>query len=86
MPGVTIRRDGVDVGREQWGAAVPIDPGAHAVAVYVPGKQPWATAVEVPMEGKIVTVELPPLSTLQNASPVAVATPPATAAPPAWRR
>jgi hypothetical protein len=80
VPGVTIRRDDVEIGREQWGAAVPIDPGAHAVAVYVPGKQPWATGVEVTMEGKTTTLDLPPLSTIPNASPVAVATP-ATAAP-----
>ena len=73
--GMTIRRDGVDVGREQWGVEVPVDPGAHDVAVYAPGKQPWGTGVEVPMEGKVVTVDVPPLSTLPNAVPVAGATP-----------
>jgi hypothetical protein len=72
---LSIRRDGVEIGREQWGAAVPIDPGSHAVALYAPGKQPWGTAVEVPIDGKIVTVDLPPLSTLPSAVPVAAASP-----------
>ncbi len=70
---MTLRRDGVDVGREQWGVAVPIDPGAHAVAVTAPGKQPWEIAVEVPMEGKIVTVEVPPLVNTPSAPAGAVA-------------
>ena len=83
IPGLTIRRDGVEIGREQWGVAVPIDPGAHTVAVYAPGKQPWGTGVEVPLDGKIVTIDVPPLSTLPNLAAVAVVTPlrpPVTAA------
>jgi hypothetical protein len=38
--GLSIMRDGAEIGREQWGVAVPIDPGTHSVAVYVSGKQP----------------------------------------------
>ncbi len=74
-PGLSIRRDGVEIGREQWGAAVPIDPGTHAIAVYVSGKQPWGTAVEVPMDGKTVTVDVPAVATLPNAVPIAAASP-----------
>jgi hypothetical protein len=84
--GLTIRRDGVEIGREQWGVPVPVDPGTHAVTIDAPGKQPWGTGVEVPMEGKVVTVDVPPLAVLPRASSLgAVATPsrpaPATAIP-----
>jgi hypothetical protein len=84
--GMTIRRDGVEIGREQWGVGVPVDPGMHDVAVYVPGKQPWGTAVEVPMEGQLVTVDVPPLLTLPNVAPMVNASPwhpPPAAMPPA---
>jgi hypothetical protein len=64
--GMIIRRDGIEVGREQWGAEVPIDPGTHVVTVFVPGRQPWGTGVEVPIEDKIVTVDIPPLATLPS--------------------
>jgi hypothetical protein len=84
--GMTIRRDGTEIGREQWGVEVPVDPGTHDVAVYAPGKQPWGTGVEVPMAGGIVTVDVPSLLTLPNVVPMAAASParpPAPAAMPA---
>ncbi len=73
--GLSIMRDGTEIGREQWGVAVPIDPGTHSVAVYVSGKQPWGTAVEVPMDGRIVSVDVPAVSTLPNIVPVAASSP-----------
>lgn len=72
-PGLTIRRDGTPVGREQWDLAVPIDPGAHAVTVVAPGKQPWETTVDVPPDAKILTIDLPALADLPDAPAVAVA-------------
>jgi hypothetical protein len=81
--GITIQRDGIDVGREQWGVEVPIDPGTHVVTLTAPGRQAWAAGVEVPVEGKIVVVNVPPLSALPS---VAVAPPglwhPAMVSPP----
>ena len=72
-PGLTIKRDGAAVGREQWDVAVPIDPGVHAVTVVAPGKQPWETAVEVPTDAKIVTVDLPALADISDVPSVAAA-------------
>ncbi len=84
-PGLTIRRDGVEVGHEQWGVLVPIDPGAHVVAASAPGKQPWDTSVEVPMDGKIATVGIPPRSSVPGTLPGARAPPVAPGRPLAAR-
>jgi hypothetical protein len=45
--GYTLRRDGVPVGSEQWGVAVPIDPGPHALEASAPGKKTWRARVEI---------------------------------------
>jgi hypothetical protein len=73
LPHVQVRRDGLEVDREHWNAAVPVDPGSHIVAVSAPGKEPWQTSVDVPPQGKIVTVEVP---TLVDQGAVATAAPP----------
>lgn len=75
---VEVRRDGVEVERDKWNAAVPVDPGAHIVSVSAPGKQAWQVTVDVPPQGKLVTLEVPPLVDLQ---PIAAAPTPAAAAP-----
>jgi hypothetical protein len=62
MPGVEIRRDGIEVGREQWNVPVPIDPGTHMVTMSAPNKQLWKTTVDVPPDGKIAMVDVPPLA------------------------
>jgi hypothetical protein len=65
---VLIRRDGVEVGREQWDTPLPVDPGKHVVTAIAPNKQPWQTAIEVPSDGKIVTVDIPPLADVAHPS------------------
>jgi hypothetical protein len=90
LPDADVRRDGVEVDRAQWDAPVAVDPGSHIVAVSAAGKQPWQAAIEVPPQGKIVTVDVPPLLDLPAAAmaphPVAIglapAPPPAPPPPP----
>ncbi len=83
-PGVDVRRDGAPVGREQWDVSVPVDPGTHVVAATAPHKQPWQTNVEVLSDGKVVTVDIPPLAAVEEAPAVVQAPeqPPAPFAPP----
>lgn len=78
LPHVEVLRDGLEVDRDHWNAAVPVDPGTHVVAVTAPGKEPWSTTVDVPPQGKIVTVEVP---ALLDRGAVAAASPPPGAAP-----
>jgi hypothetical protein len=73
-PGLSIRRDGAEMPREQWGVPVPTDAGSHTIAVYAPGKQPWGTGFEVPLNGGgVVTIDVPPLSDLADLPSVATA-------------
>jgi hypothetical protein len=71
--GLTVRRDGVEIGREQWGVPVPVDPGPHTVSIATPGKQPWGTGVDVPDNGRVFTMDLPPLADIPDVPGVAVA-------------
>jgi hypothetical protein len=81
-PGVDVRRDGAPAGREQWDVPVPVDPGTHVVAVTAPHKQPWQTNVEVLSDGKVVTVDIPPLAAVEEASAVVQAPEQPLAPPP----
>jgi serine/threonine-protein kinase len=62
-----VRRDGVSVGRGQWGMAVPVDPGPHVVTMVAPNKRPWQTNVDVPPNGKTITISLPALADVPDA-------------------
>ncbi|MGA7118916.1 MAG: hypothetical protein WBY94_02400 [Polyangiaceae bacterium] len=79
--GLEIRRDGAALGREQWDVPVPVDPGTHAVSVSAPHKQPWQTDVEIPADGRVTTVDVPPLDDVEPPPPVVQA--PQPSAPPA---
>jgi hypothetical protein len=61
VEGLAIVRDGETVGKAQWGAPVPVDPGAHTVVAIAPDKRRWQTsfvAGDVPGE---TTLTIPPL-------------------------
>jgi hypothetical protein len=80
-PGLKITRDGLEVGRGQWGAPLPIDPGEHRIAASAPGKKPFERVVRVAPDAKTVTVDVPQLADEPVAqAPVVVA--PVPAAPP----
>jgi hypothetical protein len=75
VPDLVVKRDGKIVGKAQWGLAVPVDPGIHAVAVSAPGRKTWAQSVTITASGSTVTIEVPEL---QPGLPTA--TPPVTPA------
>jgi hypothetical protein len=59
--GLEIKRNGVLVGSAQWNTPVPTDPGQHEVVASAPGYKPWSTQFNVVGEGRVSTLQIPPL-------------------------
>jgi hypothetical protein len=71
-PGLVIKRDGIAIGRPQWGAAVPVNSGNHAIEASAPDKKPWTSQVKVEPAPGTTTVTVPiflPASAMPNATP-----------------
>jgi hypothetical protein len=47
VAGLEVKRDGVVVGRAEYGSAIPVDPGAHIVEAHAPKKLGWSKDVDV---------------------------------------
>ena len=73
LPGVAVRRDGVELGRATWPVPIPVDPGPHEVEVSAPGRQTF-TAKVAAVEGEVFEQAVPALALVQ-AEPVATPTP-----------
>jgi hypothetical protein len=59
-PGLVVKRDGVPLDRDAWGAATPLDPGWHAIEATAPGKRRWTLPVTIDA-GHATTITVPPL-------------------------
>ena len=70
--GLEVKRDGELVGQAQWGEAVPVDPGEHAVVAAAPGKHAWKAKVEVAGAGTLAKLTV---AELDDAAPPPVPTP-----------
>jgi hypothetical protein len=66
--GITIKRDGVDVGSSELGNALPVDPGSHEIVASAPGAKPWRKTVDVPPQSVTVSVAVPDLERDEGAS------------------
>ena len=75
-----MTRDGTAIGSAQWGVPVPTDPGTHEIAATAPGRERFATKVDV-HEGANEAV-VPALKPAVTSSPPTLAAPP----PPASSR
>jgi hypothetical protein len=61
VPGLTIKRDGQDVGKGALGTAIPVDPGQHIIEATAPGYNIWQTTVTVPKQGQVPPLTIPAL-------------------------
>ena len=57
----SIKRDGAPIASAAWGAALPVDPGAHEIRAEAPGFEPWTGSATVSAPGQVVTVDVPEL-------------------------
>jgi hypothetical protein len=76
VPGLEITRDGVAIGKGQFGTPISLDPGTYAFAAKAPGHEPWASTVTVAPDGAKVTVTVPALAPTPKKTPPPVAPPP----------
>lgn len=60
-PGLEWRLDGIKVGVESFGIALPIDPGTHVIEATATGKIAWKTSIDVMKDGEAKTLEIPAL-------------------------
>src|SRR5665213_959722 len=70
--GASLHVDGTDLGFASFGVPVPVEPGAHTIAVTASGKRDWTQTVETKRDGAVTRLEVPVLAD----APVAI-TPPA---------
>jgi hypothetical protein len=76
---VEVRRDGVAVGRAQWGTAIPVDPGLHVVSASAPGAKPWQASVTLQDDGRTTTMVVPELESAPPSPSGAAQAPPSPA-------
>lgn len=61
VPGLSVKRDGAPIASAAWGAALPVDPGAHEIRAEAAGFEPWTGSATVATPGQVVTVDVPEL-------------------------
>jgi serine/threonine-protein kinase len=79
IPGLEVKRDGVVVGRAEYGSAIPVDPGAHQIEASAPKKKASSTTIEVAPKQTDARVTVA-LADDASATPVALAPEPAPGA------
>ena len=82
VPGLTVMRDGLTIGRAAWGTRIPVDPGTHVVEVSAPGKKMRQVEVRVGPQGDVQTTTLASLEDAPSEVAPVVSSPPATTSSP----
>ena len=60
--GLAVQVDGAALGDGAWGTAIPTDPGKHHLEATAPGRQAWATDVELGANGDKQSTVIPALA------------------------
>jgi hypothetical protein len=65
--GLTITRDGTQVGEAGFGASVAVDPGEHVIEATAPGRRTWSHSITAAPNGETTTVTVPTLAVAPTA-------------------
>jgi hypothetical protein len=68
VAGLAVERDGLTIAPSALGLAVPVDPGAYAIAATAPGRRPWSTKVIIE-SGMYVVLHVPVVAEETKALP-----------------
>jgi hypothetical protein len=66
VAGLEIKRDGMLVGKPQWGVPIPADRGQHRVVASAPGRKGWDAVVTVASDAESVPVIVPMLEPIAH--------------------
>ncbi len=67
-PGLSVKRDGIEVPSAAWNEPIPVDPGAHEIRAEAPGYSSWTTSVSLSPQEQTKTVDVPELRPIQGAT------------------
>jgi hypothetical protein len=79
VPGLVVKRDGVELPSGAWGTAMPVDPGNHEIRGEAAGREPWTTTISPSRAGLKLSVEVPELALTAPVAPSPAPTPAAAA-------
>ncbi len=68
VPGLSLSRDDLALDPTQWGVPIPVDPAEYQVVARAPGHVAWRQRVDARGAGKQITVVVPPLEPLPDAT------------------
>jgi hypothetical protein len=66
MPGMVVKRDGLEVGRGSLGVPIAVDPGEHEITAAAPEHEEWKATVTVGPNADAKAVTVPPLRKVER--------------------
>jgi len=76
VPGLVVKRDGVEVRAAMFGIALPMDPGSHLLEAFAPNKLPYQANIQLDKDSARIEAAVPELQDIPAAPalvPVATA-------------
>jgi tetratricopeptide (TPR) repeat protein len=82
LPGLLVRRNGVELAPAAWGVSFAVDPGEQRIEATAPGHEPFLKTTQLTREGNKIEVIVAPLRPAPSSGPPAAVSSPEPVAPP----